>query len=413
MRVTLDLRSILAVLALVSIVPLALFGFSHLKKSTLKTSPEKLEYQKESLKRLKAETYRVKEELEAELPELRQTTAELQNAIESLKSKKVDAQTESRRKNIRALHEKIKQLEQKIEADRKSLKVLLSEKEGKRKEYEEVENSKRKLESLKKNILAFQEQEELPKSPNAMSPKSRSQFNHKWPELCLAFHTTGRYRTLAKSILAIVSYLEDLQDKAIPYEIVIVDDGLSDEHLFQSEVLSKFQIERFQRTQTQMGTPYNLNSLFFGLCRANYILSLGEDWTWKFQRSLPGEFNFPLNNGIQLLSQDLRIVALHFSELEFLNPLWDNRTSYPSEKLPYRFPYTLMTSTEGEEGEPRIGYSHEGVLLSRGALIDMGHVPENEGDGEHVMRERAQKLQLVGAFLRDHLGQPIVTLVKS
>jgi len=74
-----------------------------------------------------------------------------------------------------------------------------------------------------------------------------------------------------------------MEKEGVPYELVVVEQCTNFTDFFEN-VLSKFQIDHFAYKTWNTGMGYGLNTLYFGLCTARYMVSMEDDWAWTAQK---------------------------------------------------------------------------------------------------------------------------------
>ena len=112
---------------------------------------------------------------------------------------------------------------------------------------------------------------------------SRAVFPEVSPEVCVCVLSWNRLDLLRRTLTSAVGLLETL---SVSYEIVWVDNG-SNNHTELTQILLDFPIEKRLLLSSNYGISYGLNTLFFDLCRAPFILTLEEDWVVKPTERLP------------------------------------------------------------------------------------------------------------------------------
>jgi hypothetical protein len=88
----------------------------------------------------------------------------------------------------------------------------------------------------------------------------------------------GRLHLLERSINAVVTHMET-SEPDLPYEIVWVDNG-SPPHELAAARRRLPPIEKLAALGANNGIAFGLNTAFFRLCSAPYIVSLEEDWAF-------------------------------------------------------------------------------------------------------------------------------------
>lgn len=104
---------------------------------------------------------------------------------------------------------------------------------------------------------------------------TREIFPQKNPFVCIAFLSCcNRTDLLWKTMSAAVRHMEE-DEPDVSYELAWVDNGSEDAKLVDAS-----QVEHVKLLEANMGLAWGLNSLFFDMCTAPYVLILEEDWMY-------------------------------------------------------------------------------------------------------------------------------------
>lgn len=104
----------------------------------------------------------------------------------------------------------------------------------------------------------------------------RAVFPQRSPDVCLAFLSCcNRTDLLAATLEAAVRHMEE-DEPDIAYEVAWVDNGSGGATRLAERIAVL--VEHVKLSPSNRGLAWGLNSLFFELCQAPFILVLEEDW---------------------------------------------------------------------------------------------------------------------------------------
>jgi hypothetical protein len=110
--------------------------------------------------------------------------------------------------------------------------------------------------------------------PNRGTNKRRT-FPQTKPSVCLAFLSCcNRTDLLWKTMSAAVKHMEE-DEPDVPYELAWLDNGSEG-----AKNVDSSEVEHVKLLESNMGLAWGLNSLFFDMCTAPYVLILEEDWLY-------------------------------------------------------------------------------------------------------------------------------------
>lgn len=139
------------------------------------------------------------------------------------------------------------------------------------------------LEPLYGNVEELFDRELLHK----MHDNKAMDTNFEKPQICAAFLSCKRYPLLKRAMSAFIRYMHDFEP-GVTYEIAVWDNGGGPD--ITENILKDFPIDSIVLSSRNVGLAKSLNGLFFGLCKAPYILSLEEDWEARIEswpKSMP------------------------------------------------------------------------------------------------------------------------------
>eukprot|EP01116_Phalansterium_solitarium_P007749 TRINITY_DN2063_c0_g1_i1.p1 TRINITY_DN2063_c0_g1~~TRINITY_DN2063_c0_g1_i1.p1 ORF type:complete len:329 (-),score=105.66 TRINITY_DN2063_c0_g1_i1:158-1144(-) len=115
---------------------------------------------------------------------------------------------------------------------------------------------------------------------------------HAQPRVCVAALSCRRYDLLHATLAAVIRHLER-DEPELSYELVVFDQGQRVNETYDSgdefrrEFVTRYQIDKYLGSREQLGVAVGLNTLWHGLCRAPYILSIEDDWLWYNDTTAP------------------------------------------------------------------------------------------------------------------------------
>eukprot|EP01098_Paradermamoeba_levis_P016939 TRINITY_DN943_c0_g3_i1.p1 TRINITY_DN943_c0_g3~~TRINITY_DN943_c0_g3_i1.p1 ORF type:complete len:382 (-),score=89.51 TRINITY_DN943_c0_g3_i1:23-1114(-) len=304
------------------------------------------------------------------------------------------AQSETSKQELKLLEEQIKKKEGVFEELISSLEVKVGRAIGEENIANALNRTKedQTLINSKKSLGYLIKRKKFPLDPSIR------------PDLCLAFLSSRRYELLQQSMISIISYLEE-NEPELNYEVVVFENAAratsSDEcatNEFQTKILDRFQIDRYGKSYWNFGIAFGLNNLFFGLCRAPFILSLEDDWTWG-KREYDSEK--ALTSGISVLKSDSNLISLYYRWVDQDDSNHEEKlhTNAQGERIPYRW---LMGKPSGQNFRAHWAYANGGTLLKREALNKVGFLSEEpEANFQYEYAERAVKNNFYGGYLQD------------
>ncbi|KAI9135980.1 hypothetical protein BKA69DRAFT_1107176 [Paraphysoderma sedebokerense] len=151
----------------------------------------------------------------------------------------------------------------------------------------------------------------------------RKAHPEKPPHLCIAFLSCKRIGLLRESISRIIRYMHKYEPD-IDYEIALFDNDSGPEAV--SQLLADFPIDIFAISRKNVGLSPGLNSLFFGLCRAEYILSLEEDWMARYEN---WDVDVPaIKMAMRILETDETVFEVFLRDFRYNDVVHGNRTGW-------------------------------------------------------------------------------------
>ena len=144
------------------------------------------------------------------------------------------------------------------------------------------------------------------------------------PLLSVVFLSCKRISLLKRSLQAFVRYMAKFEPNIL-YEIIVWDNNSGDEA--KMVLAMDLPIDVLILSSKNVGIASALNSAFFGISRAPYILSLEEDWEAKFDQWSP---NFPMiQMSIFILENDPEVLEVWLRDFNYdLDDHTKNRTDW-------------------------------------------------------------------------------------
>jgi len=213
----------------------------------------------------------------------------------------------------------------------------------------------------------------------------RKRFPQVDPRICLAFLSCGRYDLLERSLASVVDHMEQYEP-GLAYEVALVDNCNQDAGSeFVERISQRFQIERISILRTNYGIAAGLNTLYFGLCRAPYILSGEDDWVWRPDRS--GDKSI-MTAAVEALDSDPVLIGVILREARS-----EVNTSWTKLKSGAEYRYLQNPSNEAI-----VIFVNGGIVLSKKNLETVGKMePESRLDRD-VSEENYKMRTLANGF---------------
>jgi hypothetical protein len=123
-------------------------------------------------------------------------------------------------------------------------------------------------------------------------------------DICVVFLSCHRLDVLRRSVTAFINYMVS-NEPWLTYSIVILDNGSEGD---ATAILAReIPFDTLIRNIVNQGIGAAMNSLFFGVCRSPYILSLEEDWEARspWPKEVPA-----LSMAMAVLEQDSKVLEV-------------------------------------------------------------------------------------------------------
>lgn len=234
---------------------------------------------------------------------------------------------------------------------------------------------------------------------HSIQSKNRFQL----PDICVAMLSCKRMHHLRKSLPAIIRYFAEIEP-SIMYELVVFDNGSGPD--IEEELTKNYPIDMLILRRENIGIAAALNTLFFGACRAPFVLLLEEDWEAKID-TWPADVPV-MSMSMHILNTDEQVLEVWLRDWENGNPYMKNRTKWllapPVLHLMNNTP--VMYRKLGRVDDlPTAHYTNGASLKHRKRLQSIGYQGQIKGDnitdfdGEIDYGKRSLHLGLTSAHL--------------
>lgn len=206
------------------------------------------------------------------------------------------------------------------------------------------------------------------------------------PKLCVTFLSCQRLPLLRRTISSFIKYMSE-REPLIQYEIALADNGSDD--AVKTIIQNEFPLDTFISYVSNVGIGAALNSLFFGVCRSPYVLSLEDDWEIKQGW---GEGLSFVKMSMDILDFDSSILEIWLRDFTYDHPEHQNRTEWinlaSDPSIQYKKQYA---------GAVWGSYTNGASLKNRNTLLKLG--PISGFNGEKAYALRVKESGLAAGFL--------------